>query len=448
MKRVSAIVMMSILATALVSCDKENTHSSTGYSGHSGSISPSGGGTIGLGLDAADTTSAIAVDSGTGQNGRGGTNLTSGTDAIDGSKATGGSSGGSAVFDAANDGANPSGSGGSSGADGSGATGGSDAGGTIGGSGGSSGCTPPPPGSSGRNPLFTDTFTADPAPLVYKCTFFITCGHDEAPAGHNDFVLREWYLLSSTDMVNWDRQVAFGVDIFSWANANAWASQMVERDGTFYWYVPVQKNDGTMAIGVAKADQPEGPFIDAIGRPLVDDDFERSNVGYATPRDTPFTIDPTVFIDGDGRAYMLYGCFGRMINAELNSDMISIKGTMVESTPMFFFEAPFLTRRADVYYVVYAARQNPATIDYATSDSPLGPWIYGGQIMDSLPNNPGENYATSHPGIAEFAGKWYLVYHLSHGTASTYRRQVAVEKLTFNADGSIQEVVPSSGLQF
>jgi beta-xylosidase len=221
---------------------------------------------------------------------------------------------------------------------------------------------------------------------------------------------------------------------------------MVEKNGTFYWYVPVQKNNGTMAIGVATASSPVGPFTDAIGGPLVDDQVEMANMGFPTPPDTPFTIDPTVFIDDDGRAYLHYGSFFRMVNAELGDDMISIKGTMRESTPQGFFEAPFLTKRNGVYYEVYARDGNPAKIDYATSNSPLGPWQYRGRILDSLPNNPGEDAATSHPGIAELAGQWYLVYHLSHGSAGTYHRQVALEKLTFNADGSIQKVTPSSGL--
>jgi arabinoxylan arabinofuranohydrolase len=80
----------------------------------------------------------------------------------------------------------------------------------------------------GKNPLFSDTYTADPAPLVHDCTFYITCGHDK---GSNGFVLREWYVLSSTDLVNWTRKVALDLKAFSWADANAWAGQMVEKAG-------------------------------------------------------------------------------------------------------------------------------------------------------------------------------------------------------------------------
>jgi hypothetical protein len=99
--------------------------------------------------------------------------------------------------------------------------------------------------------------------------------------------------------------------------------------------------------------------------------------------------------------------------------------------------------------MVYAAGSNPSTIDYATSDSPMGPWNHRGRILDALSGLPGEDAPTSHPAIAEFADQWYLVYHLSDGPGGgTYRRQVAVDKLVFNADGTIQKVTPSLGLIF
>jgi beta-xylosidase len=225
---------------------------------------------------------------------------------------------------------------------------------------------------------------------------------------------------------------------------------MVEKAGKYYWYVPVNEAGSGMAIGVAVADSPEGPFKDALGKALVDDAFEMSNMGFRTPSDTVYTIDPTVFIDTDGQAYLHYGGFGRLVMAKLNADMISINGKMQEVSPQDFFEAPFLIKRNTKYYEIYAAGINPASIDYATSNSPLGPWTYGGRILDPLANVAGQDAATSHPGVAEFAGQWYLVYHLSNGPngGGTYRREVAIDKLSFNANGSIQKVVPTSGLSF
>jgi len=317
----------------------------------------------------------------------------------------------------------------------------------------SGGCTPPVAGSKGTNPLFTDQYTADPAALADGCTFYIACGHDEAAAGQNAFIMREWFLLSSTDMVHWTKKVALTLGTFRWANANAWAGQMVKAtNGKYYWYVPVQEaSTGAMAIGVAVADSPGGPWTDALGKPLVNDAFEMSNMGFATPSDTPFTIDPTVFVDDDGQAYLHYGGFWRMIEARLNSDMISVNGRMQESTPQGYFEAPYLIKRSGKYYEIYAAGSNPATIDYATSSSPMGPWTYGGRVLDALPRGSGEtDWPTNHAGVAQLAGQWYIVYHVSNGPngGGTYRREVAVDKLSFTSSGAIQKVVPSSGLSF
>jgi beta-xylosidase len=136
--------------------------------------------------------------------------------------------------------------------------------------------------------------------------------------------------------------------------------------------------------------------------------------------------------------------------ARLNGSMTAIDGRLNEVTPRGFFEAPFLTKRNGRYYEVYAAGVNPASIDYATSTSPLGPWTYGGRILDPLPGVAGQDAPTSHAGVAEFAGEWYLVYHLSNGpnNGGTYRREVAVDKLSFESNGNIRKLTPSSGLRF
>jgi hypothetical protein len=311
-------------------------------------------------------------------------------------------------------------------------------------------CLLPAPGTKGKNPLFTDQYTADPGALVHNCTFYIQCGHDNPGNGQNGFVLKEWFLLSSTDMVNWTKKVALRLDDFSWADANAWAGQMVEKNGKFYWYVPVNERGGGMAIGVAVADSPDGPFKDALGKPLINDKSEMANFGFTDPGQTVFTIDPTVFVDDDGKAYLHYGGFSRLVVAKLNDDMISIDGKTKEVTPPGFFEAPYLFKNNGKYYEVYAAGTNPATIDYATSTSPLGPWTRGGRILETLPTLAGQDASTSHPAVAQFAGQWFLVYHLSNGPngGGTYRREVAVDKLSFNADGTIKKVTPSAGLSF
>jgi beta-xylosidase len=206
-----------------------------------------------------------------------------------------------------------------------------------------------------------------------------------------------------------------------------------------------------MAIGVAVADTPEGPWKDALGKALINDASEMTNWGMTTASDTPYTIDPTVFIDDDGQAYLQYGGFWRLVTAKLNSDMISINGKLVESTPTNYFEAPYLIKYADTYYEIYAAGSaNPTTIDYATATSPMGPWTRKGTILPAMTKVAGQDEPTNHAAVAEFAGQWYIVYHVSNGPngGGTYKREVAVDKLSFNSNGTIQAVTPSSGLAF
>lgn len=408
----------------------------SGGAGGSGAVATNGGASAGSsgGVSAAGSPSA------------GGAVGTAGAPAGAGGSAAGSGSGGSPVA-AGNSGNGAGGSASKSGTSGAGGGAGVSGSPASAGSAGQGACTLPVVGSKGKNPLFSDQYSADPAPFVDGCTFYINCGHDE---GNTGFVMKEWFLLSSSDMVTWTKKIALTLKDFKWADANAWAGQMVKKGSKYYWYVPVNEAGSGMAIGVAVADSPSGPFKDALGKALVDDAFELSNMGFKTPPDTPFTIDPSVFVDGDGQAYLHYGSFGRMVGVKLNADMISISDKMKEITPQGFFEAAFLTKREGVYYEIYAAGQNPATIDYSTSSSPLGPWKYGGRILDALPNVSGQDAATSHPGVAEFGGQWYLVYHSSNGPngGGTYKREVAIDKLSFNADGSIQKLKPSAGLSF
>ncbi len=315
------------------------------------------------------------------------------------------------------------------------------------GTGGGATCSGPTPGTQSHNPLFSDTYTADPAVMVHDCTFYITAGHDDGDAG---FVMREWYVLKSSDMVNWTRTVALDLSAFSWATANAWAGQMIARGGRFYWYVPVADRNGAMALGVAVGDSPEGPFENAIGAPLIDDAFEMENFGYADPAETVYTIDPTVFIDDDGQAYLAYGGFWRMVTARLGDDMISIDGSMVESTPPNYFESPYLVKHNGNYYHFYSAGSgNPTTIDYASSNSPMGPWTRRGTVVPTLPNVAGQDAATNHAGVGQLGNAWFIAYHLSNGpnNGGTYRREVAVERLVWTGD-TVDPVTPSSGISF
>jgi arabinoxylan arabinofuranohydrolase len=284
------------------------------------------------------------------------------------------------------------------------------------------------------NPIVQTIYTADPAPLVYNGRVYLYTGHDED--GSTNFTMKEWRVWSSDDMVNWtDHGSPLNLASFSWASSNAWAGQTIYRNGKFYWYVPMtDRATGRMAIGVAVADSPTGPFHDALGHPLVENG----------------QFDPTVFIDDDGQAYLYWGNPG-LWYVKLNADMISYSGgptqiplttagfgTRTGSTdrPTLFEEGPWVYKRNGLYYLVFAARCCSEFIAYSTAPGPTGPWTYRGTVMPQQ----GASF-TNHPGVVDFKGNSYFFYHngaLPGG--SGYTRSVAVERFTYNSDGTIPTI--------
>ncbi|HEU4327698.1 MAG TPA: family 43 glycosylhydrolase [Roseiflexaceae bacterium] len=289
--------------------------------------------------------------------------------------------------------------------------------------------------SRADNPIVQTIYTADPAALVHNGTVYLYTGHDED--GSTYFTMNEWRVYSSTDMVNWtDHGAPLRASTFSWASGDAWASQAIYRNGRFYWYVTVSAKTGGRAIGVAVSNSPTGPFSDALGRPLVG-----PNWSY---------IDPTVFIDDDGQAYMYWGNPG-LWYVKLNQDMISYGGSVVQvplttsgfgaragnpDRPTLYEEGPWFYKRNGLYYLIYAAGGVPEYIAYSTSSSPTGPWTYRGVIM---PTQGGS--FTNHPAVIDFNGSSYFFYHngaLPGGGGFT--RSVAVERFSYNANGTIPTI--------
>ncbi len=290
-------------------------------------------------------------------------------------------------------------------------------------------------------PIVQTSFTADPAPMVHDGVVYLYTSHDDdnAPPGQGRFLMRDWKCYSSTDMVNWtDHGSVASLKTFPWAvqENDAWAPHVIERNGLFYFYAPVSvpgwpKN----VIAVAVADNPLGPFEDALGRPLID-----KEVGY---------IDPGVLIDDDGQAYLYFGN-PQVWYVKLNEDMISYEGEVVtdpsfvkvrgQRDPYHYQEGPWPFKHDDKYYLAYAATCCPEGIGYAMSDSPIGPWEYKGYIM------PPDRRATgNHPGIIEFKGNHYVFgfnFKLNFAITDKHheRRSVCVAKITFNPDGTIQEL--------
>ncbi len=295
---------------------------------------------------------------------------------------------------------------------------------------------------SAENPIVQTHFGPDPAPMVYKGTVYAYVG-DDIP-GTDFYYMTKWRVLSSTDMVNWtDHGSPISLESFSWARDRAWAAQCIERNGKFYWYICAQSTKNDMAIGVAVADSPTGPFKDALGKPLI------INGSWSN-------IDPTVFIDDDGQAYLYWGN-GSLFYVKLNKDMISYSGDIVTvplSVESFggvrgnrsaenpnkdsFVEGPWFYKRNNIYYMMFAGMgKGGETLSYSTSTGATGPWKYQGKIME----NQKLNSFTNHGGIIDYKGNSYLFYHsgLLPGGGS-YGRAACVEQFSYNPDGTIPAV--------
>ncbi|MBD0823991.1 family 43 glycosylhydrolase [Aestuariibaculum marinum] len=255
--------------------------------------------------------------------------------------------------------------------------------------------------------------------------------------------------FSSPDLVNWaDEGVILDLkkDV-SWADRNAWAPCAIEKKVNgeykyFYYFSAAQK------IGVAVSDNPEGPFVDS-GKPIIGEKPEGINRGQE--------IDPDIFTDPvSGKTYLYWGN-GYMGVVELNDDMVSVKpnsfkrlhpgATFREGTEVFF--------RKDKYYFLWSeddTRSPNYRVRYATADSPLGPLNIpeNNLILEKRPEKG--IYGTGHNSVIQTPDSdiWHILYHrftrpngIEMGRAAGYNREVCIDKLEFNEDGSITPVEPT-----
>ena len=287
------------------------------------------------------------------------------------------------------------------------------------------------------NPVFRDTWTADPATLVVGDTLYVYVGHDDAH-GDQMFNMPEWLCYSTKDMKHW---TAHGTIMkptdFKWAVKDAWAAQVVEKDGKFYFYATVH-HDSThsgKAIGVAVADSPLGPFEDARGSALITEQDTPSPNGWDD-------IDPTVLVDDDGTAWLAWGnpnCY----LAKLKPSMTEIDGEIQKIHLPNYTEGPWFYKRDQRYYLFYPAFAHQGSAEkicYATADDIAGPWTYQGILTGSA-----QGSYTIHPAVVDFKGQTYFFYHnaaleLNGEAGAIGRRAVCAEYLYFNNDGTIQPI--------
>ena len=284
-----------------------------------------------------------------------------------------------------------------------------------------------------QNPLIMDQFTADPSARVFGGRVYVYPSHD-LDCGTNWFCMQDYHVFSSADMVNWiDHGVIISQEEVAWVDANTnslWAPDCYEKDGKYYFYFPAIADTNTgnkgMAIGVAISDKPYGPF---------------------TPQSRPIEgvsgIDPNVFIDKNGQAYLYWARMSGLYGVKLKDNMLELAGKPqpIESLPQGMKEGPFMFERKGIYYFTF-----PHVIDttealvYAMGSDPLGPFEYKGIFMDESPTF----CWTNHHSIIEYEGQWYLFYH--HNDLSPQfdkNRSVRVDSLFFNEDDTIRKVKPT-----
>ena len=309
-------------------------------------------------------------------------------------------------------------------------------------------------------PLVSHIYTADPSAHVFNGKIFIYPSHDTATGTKEDdlgghFDMMDYHILSMDSVGGrvTDHGVALHIKDIPWAGRQLWAPDAAFANNTYYLYFPVKDKQDVFRIGVGTSIKPEGPFT-----------------AEKEPIEGSYSIDPAVFKDDDGSFYMYFGgIWGGQLQkwnrnvydsagklrqpseeavlprvAKLNKDMKSFAEPVKEikitdkAGKLFtekdndkrFFEASWMHKFNGKYYFSYSTGDTHF-INYATGDSPYGPFTYQGVIL-----NPVEGW-TNHHSIVEIQGKWYLFYHDVQLSGKTHLRNVKVTELKHNADGSI-----------
>lgn len=305
-----------------------------------------------------------------------------------------------------------------------------------------------------NNPILPG-FHADPEILYSNQTqkYYIYSTTDGQPGWGG------WYftVFSSPDLKEWtDEGVMLDLksDQVPWADGNAWAPCIEEKlvDGKykyFFYYSGNWTGDKGKQIGVAVADSPTGPFVD-LGHPMI----TKSPVGGGQQ------IDVDVFTDPVSKKSYLYWGNGYMAGAELNKDMLSIKEKTIKvMTPQggtlqdyAFREAAYVFYRNGLYYFMWSVDDTGSPnyhVAYGTSKSPLGPIEVTEKPVVLIQNPDKEIYGPAHNAVLQVPGtdEWCIVYHrINKGylkDSPGIHREVCMDRMEFNADGTIKPVVPT-----
>lgn len=287
-----------------------------------------------------------------------------------------------------------------------------------------------------QNPIISGQFTADPTARVFNDRIYLYPSHDiPSPIEKLKewFCMADYHVFSSDNLTDWqDHGVIVSQDKVPWVKDGSytmWAPDCVEKDGRYYFYFPAapKGSERGFAVGVAIANQPEGPYM-PMWRPI------KGIMG----------IDPCVMQTSRGEAYIYWAGNGLRV-AKLKDNMMELDSEpiLAEGLPEGFKEGPFAFEHQGHYYLTFPWVRKPGgteTLAYAMADNPMGPFTFKGVIMDESPTG----CWTNHHSIVNYRGQWYLFYHHNdYSPRFDKNRSVRIDSLTFRPDGTINKVIPT-----
>ena len=295
---------------------------------------------------------------------------------------------------------------------------------------------------SAQNPIVRNQFSADPTARVFNGKVYVFPSHDiltpkdQKQLRKDWFCMADYHVFSSENLTDWtDHGMIVSQNKVKWVDSTSysmWAPDCIERNGKYYFYFPANKmvpdanGRKGFGVGVAIADKPEGPYV-----PLPE------------PIKGVNGIDPNVFIDKDGQAY-LYWAMGNIMVAKLNENMTELASeplTIANLPQKGLKEGPFLFERNGIYYLTIPHVENKIErLEYAIGDNPMGPFKMAGVVMDESPMN----CWTNHQSFVQYKGQWYLFYHQdAYSPKFDKNRSICADSLFFNPDGTIRKVTPT-----
>ena len=279
------------------------------------------------------------------------------------------------------------------------------------------------------NPIIPGCGVADPHIRIDNDRAYLYAGHDKSP-GHTKFVMEDWWVWSSPDLVNWKHEGTLCPEdtYIGKPFDQCWATDAIARNGKYYWYF----SEGSQRTGVVVSDTPVGPWRDPLGKPMIA---------------TEWAYDPAIFVDDDGTPYIVFGVWDFYI-ARLNEDMISLAAAPRKITihnpegpygPGKTDDKAYLHKRAGIYYLSWGCF-------YGMSANVFGPYECRGSIIREENVAPTFRYKDKvitydrHGSFFEWRGQWYFICNDMSQTGNARFRDSSLCYVHYRTNGEIDPV--------